>query len=267
MIVTERPEPWHLRTRRFLRATDQRGELVRGARFLRGLVPGNGAPGDPLAPSTGRSSDRLARLLTEAGAARPSATRELGLAAVLAWQAVRRTGDRPPAANGITVLFTDLVGFSTWALQAGDERVLDLLRAVSDVTESVVTGHRGSVVKGLGDGVMAVFADPGEAVNAAYEICSAVSVIKAEGYLPHLRAGLHRGNPQRVGDDYLGVDVNIAARIMAAADGDEVLASASVVEELDQDAFTVRPRRNFRAKGTPRDLRVFRVVPRYTADG
>ncbi|MEU3622443.1 adenylate/guanylate cyclase domain-containing protein [Amycolatopsis coloradensis] len=266
MIVTDRPEPWHLRTRKFLRATDQRGELVRGARLLRKLVPGDDAPGDPLAPSTGRSSDRLARLLAEAGADRPSATRELGLAAVQAWQAAtRRSGTRPRATTGITVLFTDLVGFSTWALHAGDDRVLELLRAVADVTESIVTGHRGSVVKGLGDGVMAVFADPGEAVNAAYETCSAVSVIKAEGYLPHLRAGLHRGNPQRVGDDYLGVDVNIAARIMAAADGDEVLASGSVVEELDADAVIVRPRRNFRAKGTPKDLQVYRVVPRYSA--
>ncbi|RSM59165.1 adenylate/guanylate cyclase domain-containing protein [Amycolatopsis sp. WAC 01376] len=265
MIVTERPEPWHRRTRRFLRATDQRGELVRGARFLRRLVPGDGTPGDPLAPSTGRSSDRLARLLTEAGADRPSATRELGLAAVQAWQAVRRTGAQPMSADGITVLFTDLVGFSTWALQAGDERVLELLRSVAEVTESVVTGHRGSIVKGLGDGVMAVFADPGEAVKAAYETCSAVSVIKAEGYLPHLRAGLHRGNPSRVGNDYLGVDVNIAARIMAAADGDEVLASGSVVDELDPGAVIVRPRRSFRAKGTPKDLRVYRVVPRYSS--
>nr|WP_328701688.1 adenylate/guanylate cyclase domain-containing protein [Amycolatopsis pittospori] len=260
--MTERSDPWHLRTRRFLRATDQRGELVRGARFLRKLVPGEA---DPLAPPTGRSSDRLARLLAEAGADRPSATRELGLAAVQAWQAVRRTDARPRATDGITVLFTDLVGFSTWALEAGDERVLALLREVSDVTESIIKGHRGSVVKGLGDGVMAVFADPAEAVNAAYETCSAVSVIKAEGYLPHLRAGLHRGNPQRVGDDYFGVDVNIAARVMAAADGDEVLASGSVVEELDADAVIVRPRRNFRAKGTPKDLRVYRVVPRYSA--
>jgi len=263
--VTERPEPWHRRTRTFLRATDQRGELVRGARFLRGLVPGDGTPGDPLAPSTGRSSDRLARLLAESGADRPSATRELGLAAVQAWQAVHRTGAPPMSADGITVLFTDLVGFSTWALQAGDERVLELLRSVAEVTESVVTGHRGSIVKGLGDGVMAVFADPGEAVKAAYETCSAVSVIQAQGYLPHLRAGLHRGNPRRVGNDYLGVDVNIAARIMAAADGDEVLASGSVVDELDTGAVLVRPRRNFRAKGTPKDLRVYRVVPRYSS--
>ncbi len=263
--MSRRPDPWHLRTRRFLRATDQRGEFVHAARFLRRLVPGDSAPGDPLAPSTGRSSDRLARLLGEAGADRPSASRELGLAAVQAWQSVTRSKAEPDYSNGITVLFTDLVGFSTWALHAGDDRVLELLRAVADVTESIVTGHRGTVVKGLGDGVMAVFADPGEAVNAAYETCSAVSVIKADGYLPHLRAGLHRGTPQRVGNDYFGVDVNIAARIMAAADGDEVLASGSVVEELDPDAVNVRPRRSFRAKGTPKDLRVYRVVPRYSS--
>ncbi|MFI5593116.1 adenylate/guanylate cyclase domain-containing protein [Amycolatopsis sp. NPDC051758] len=257
------PEPWHLRTRRFLRATDQRAQLVRAARLVRRLVPGDELPDDPLTPSSSRSSDRIARLLSDAGADRPSATRELGLAAVQAWQAASRRTTHPDPSAGVTILFTDLVGFSSWALHAGDDRVLALLRAVADVSKSVITGHGGSVVKGLGDGVMAVFGDTGRSVLAAHETCSAVAAVQAEGYHPRLRAGLHRGHPHRVGADYFGVDVNIAARVMAAANGDEVLASAAVINALDPETVLTRRRRGFRAKGVPPDLQVYSVHPTY----
>lgn len=65
---------------------------------------------------------------------------------------------------------------------------------------------------------MAVFVDGADAIEAAHEACVAVSAITVDGYRPALRAGLHTGKP-REGDDYLGVDVNIAARVADAAAG------------------------------------------------
>ncbi|GAA5171532.1 adenylate/guanylate cyclase domain-containing protein [Amycolatopsis dongchuanensis] len=246
------------RVRRWLRDADRHAVAIRAARAVRRLAPG----ADVVAlPGSDRPSDRVARLLEEAGGGRPSAARELGLAAVRTWQAF----SRPGAAGGeVTILFTDLVGFSSWALDAGDDSVLRLLREVGDVTGAVVSRHGGKVVKSLGDGVMAVFPAAGAAIGAAAEACTAVSAITLDGYRPQLRAGLHTGHPRRVRGDYLGVDVNVAARVAAAATAGEVLVSGRALATVDTAGYVVRRRRRFRAKGAPRDLEVYSVVPRHT---
>jgi len=56
----------------------------------------------------------------------------------------------------VAVLFTDLVSFSEWALQAGDELAVELLRQVGKAIEPPILTRRGQVVKWLGDGLMAV---------------------------------------------------------------------------------------------------------------
>jgi adenylate cyclase len=60
-----------------------------------------------------------------------------------------------------------------------------------------------------------------------------------------------------VGHDYLGVDVNVAARIAEAAGAGEVLVSGAACEQLDEDAITLKRKRRFKAKGAPTDLEVY----------
>ena len=84
---------------------------------------------------------------------------------------------------------------------------------VGDAEQKAVSANKGAVVKRLGDGAMAVFGDPEQAVMAALDSQRAVSKIKVEGYRPELRAGVHRGTPRKVKRDFLGIDVNIAARV------------------------------------------------------
>ncbi|MYR05590.1 adenylate/guanylate cyclase domain-containing protein [Gordonia sp. SID5947] len=241
-----------------LARSDANAGAVRAARAARGLIP------DTRGALHGtRTSDRVARLIGESRPDRPSVVRELGLGAVQVWQAlVSRRLNRDDNPVSATILFTDLVGFSTWALDAGDDQVLRLLAQVNDVTESVVTARAGSVVKQLGDGTMAVFLDGTEAIEAAYEAICAVSALTIDGYRPQLRAGLHTGTPRAVGDDFLGVDVNIAARVADAAGPGELLVSDATLVVADAARYH-RRRRRFKAKGVPRDLEVFAVVPRY----
>jgi len=160
-------------------------------------------------------------------------------------------------------VFTDLVGFSSWALRAGDDQVLRLVRAVTRISEDAVNRHHGTMVKSLGDGHMAVFADTAAAVAACHEMAGSVPSVDVGGDRPQLRTGVHSGHPRVVRRDYLGVDVNIAARVAAAANGGEVLVSGPALENLDRERYVVRRRRAFRAKGTPADLEVFAVVPRH----
>ncbi|QTI67185.1 adenylate/guanylate cyclase domain-containing protein [Gordonia polyisoprenivorans] len=241
-----------------LARADANSTGIRAIRAVRRLLPDA-----PPSITDSRPSDRLARLIADARPEKPSATRELGLAAVQAWQSVTRRGHSTDTPVDVTILFTDLVAFSTWALAAGDDQVLRLLREVNTATEQVVRRHGGRIVKNLGDGVMAMFTDPDEAIAAAYEAIGAVSSLTIDGYRPQLRAGLHTGTPRAVGDDFVGVDVNIAARVAGAAGAGELLISDATLESVDPQRYARRRRRRFKAKGVPRELTVYAVVPRY----
>ncbi|WP_132994280.1 adenylate/guanylate cyclase domain-containing protein [Gordonia zhaorongruii] len=227
-------------------------------------------PAEPMRPGTDRPSDRFARYLDNAEQTRPSAVRELGLASVSVWQNLverrRNRADVDSKPVPATILFTDLVGFSTWALRAGDDQVLDLLGQVNAASAGVIRRRGGQVVKTLGDGTMAVFVDAGQAIEAAYECGEAVAAITVGGHRPALRAGLHTGSPRAVGDDYLGIDVNIAARVCDGAGAGEVFASDTTIAVVDTGRYVIRKRR-FRAKGVPKELLVYRVLPRYDEDG
>jgi adenylate cyclase len=193
---------------------------------------------------------------------RKSVLQELGLGALQVWQSLSEATGRGHGDQEMAVLFTDLVGFSSWALQAGDEPALQLLREVGSSVEAAILRRRGRIVKRLGDGVMATFLGADEAVHAALDGRSAVGEIDIEGYRPRLRAGLHWGSPRRLGGDYLGVDVNVAARVADAAKADQVLVSDVLLAQLDDDALaglrTGRAKR-LRADGAPRDLRVVSI--------
>jgi adenylate cyclase len=170
---------------------------------------------------------------------------------------------RPAEAQGhgrgdreLAILFTDLVGFSKWALEAGDDAALELLRQVGLAVEPCVGAHDGKLVKRLGDGIMAVFPDPAEAVCAALDAADSLGGVEVAGHRTQLRAGVHMGKPRKLGGDYYGVDVNVAARICAAARAGEVLVSDPTRGRLDDHGISLQ-RRRFRAKGAPKDLKVF----------
>jgi len=106
------------------------------------------------------------------------------------------------------------------------------------------------VVKRLGDGLMAAFWDAPCAVEAAFAANQRVAPIEVAGYRPVLRTGIHLGRPRKLGGDYFGVDVNVAARLADAAKPGEVLVSDRTLETLGPGAPPAKKRR-FSAKGAP----------------
>jgi adenylate cyclase len=188
---------------------------------------------------------------------------EAGWDVLALWQAAADAQARERGTREMTILFTDLAGFSDWVLEAGDEAAVKLLRAVGNTTEPVIWAHGGRVVKRLGDGLMASFLDPVEATLAAIEAAEALEAVEVAGHRPLLRAGLHHGCPQRVGNDLFGRDVNVAARVADAARPGEVLVSDAIAQALAADDVPVLlgRRRRLRAKGAPSDLYVFAVRP------
>jgi adenylate cyclase len=239
--------------------TDTNPQLLKIARWVRQRLPGDSELGDALSTTGDEPSLLLARRLSELGTERPSATRELGLGALQVWQALSEAQGRGRGQREVAILFTDLVEFSAWALEAGDDAALDLLRRVGACEDAAVNAHGGRVVKRLGDGMMAAFSDSESAVRAAHEACEKVGTVQADGYRAQLRAGIHLGKPRKIGGDYLGVDVNVAARVASGAKPGEILVSGAACERLDANAFDLKRKRRFRAKGAPKELEVFAV--------
>jgi adenylate cyclase len=235
------------------RQLNRHPRLVGVAKRARERMLGDEQFVDRLSTARGRSADLAARELVALRRDTPGVLGELGLATLQAWQTVSENRGRGRGDVDVAVLFTDLVGFSSWALESGDEPAIELLRAVSEAIEPPIIERRGEVVKRLGDGLMAAFWDAASATEAAFAIGERVSMIEVEGYAPRLRTGIHLGRPRKIGGDYFGVDVNIAARLAEAAEPDEILVSDRTLEALDCAAL-ISTERRFAAEGAPPDL-------------
>ena len=241
---------------------DRHPKLLVAAKLARELLPGDSRFGDPLSTAGREQPHVVGRRIAELTAERPGLLREAGLSALQVWQAASEAQGRGRGERELAILFTDLVEFSTWALEAGDDAALDLLRDVGQAIEPPIKARGGTVVKWLGDGMMAVFDEPQGALEATLEARRRLADVGANGYQPRIRAGIHVGRPRRVGGDYLGVDVNVAARVASEASADELLVSDRALASLDADSLKVRKKRFFRVKGVPKDVTTFSVAPK-----
>ena len=190
---------------------------------------------------------------------RESVLQELGLAGLQLWQSISESAGRGRGDVELALLFTDLVGFSSWALEAGDAAALELLRQVGAAVEGPIIERDGQIVKRLGDGLMATFEEAQPAVDAAFEAQQGLEGVEVEGYKPQMRVGVHWGRPRQLGGDLLGVDVNIAARVMDAAKAEQVVVSESILERIDTAGVETARSKRLRAEGAPRDLHIARI--------
>lgn len=139
---------------------------------------------------------------------------------------------RPSAADTdlVVVLFTDIVGSTAWRAEVGDASADRLREPFDDLLTAAVVEHHGTVVKGLGDGIMAVFHSATTAVEGAIAIQRAVELEhrSTTSARLHVRVGLSVGDVQARGNDVHGLPVVEAARLCAAADGGRILCHAMV---------------------------------------
>ena len=238
---------------------DSEPALLSAAHNIRRRLPGDEKFGDPLSTAGRAPVELIARGVSGLQPGRESVAKEVGLSALQIWQSISEATGRGRGDLEMALLFTDLVGFSSWALQAGDAAVLELLREVGTRVEVVIGQREGRIVKRLGDGLMATFLSAEAAVDAALDAQEAVGVIQVDGYAPRMRAGVHWGRPRKLGGDYLGVDVNVAARVTAAAKAGQVLVSDALLARIDRDDVQAGRTKRLRADGAPSHLRVAQV--------
>jgi adenylate cyclase len=146
----------------------------------------------------------------------------------------------------MSIVFTDLEGFTQFTSRHGDEAALALLAEHHRSIGPIVRSRGGKVVKRIGDGLMLSFPSAESAVLAALEL------VEVEPGPLRLRAGVHTGEAVITPDDLIGHDVNVAARVAAVARGGQVLATVIVrdeVGELPGVSFGRARRRTFKGVG------------------
>jgi class 3 adenylate cyclase len=130
------------------------------------------------------------------------------------------------------IMFTDIVGSTRRATEVGDQRWKALVDRHDEVSESSTLRHGGEMIKTTGDGVLSVFPSTSAAIRAARDITRELRRLE----LP-VRVGIHAGQIDRRGRDVSGLALNIAARIMATADADQILVSDIVARITNEEAF------------------------------
>jgi predicted ATPase/class 3 adenylate cyclase len=162
----------------------------------------------------------------------------------------------------VTFLFTDIEG-STRLLSALGDAYPPLLAAHADILRAAIGAHSGTEVNTEGDAFFAVFPSALDAVGAAVEAQRGL----ADTAWPNkatvkVRMGLHSGEGRLGGDDYVGLDVNRAARIAAAGHGGQVLlsdaTSALIAHDLP-DGVGLRDLGEHRLKDLDRSVRIFQL--------
>ncbi|MDT7544840.1 MAG: hypothetical protein QOE99_950 [Actinomycetota bacterium] len=247
-----------------VRGVDSRPGLVAALRRVRQALPGDSGFGDPLSTAGADGVSVVARVADRLFDEQPRASKELGLGALQVWQSMLERTGRGQGDRESTLVFVDLVGFSDWALRVGDDTALELLRSVASAVEPVFIAHRGVIVKRLGDGLMACFPAPQLAFDAVVDARERVAAVEVAGHRPRLRIGIHTGRPRAIGGDYLGVDVNVAARLVEKAGPDEILVTDRALAGLDPERVSTRRKKTFlftKVKGMPDDVAVYVAVP------
>src|SRR3954447_2377001 len=157
----------------------------------------------------------------------------------------------------MTLLFTDVVDSTVRALELGDAAWRELLARHYRTVRNVIDRYHGREIKTAGDGFICGFDGAGRAVAAAVAIRDRAA---EEGL--SIRAGVHSGEVEVVGDDIAGVTVHEAARVAASAARDEVLVSEATRLLAGSGPFAFEPRGPFELKGLPGERILYAVVAR-----
>jgi class 3 adenylate cyclase len=174
---------------------------------------------------------------------------------VLAW----KLSAGPSASRRVvkTFMFTDMVGSTRLAELLGDEAWEALLRWHDETLRGMLASHKGHEVIATGDGFFVDFDSPDDALACAIAIQRTLAAHRREhGFAPHVRIGIHLADATQVGQNYRGKGVHEAARIAAAADGSEILASR---DTLGGASYRTSRLRTIELKGISQPVEVVSV--------
>jgi len=154
-----------------------------------------------------------------------------------------------------TVLFTDIVGSTELAGQLGDRSWRDLLQRFHGLCRARLGEFRGREIDTAGDGYFAIFDGPARAMR-----CAAAMVADLRAIDISIRAGLHTGEVEALGDKVSGMAVHIGARVMSKAGDGEVWVSSTARDLVAGSGIGFEERGQHALKGVPGEWALFRAL-------
>jgi class 3 adenylate cyclase len=151
-----------------------------------------------------------------------------------------------------TVVFTDIVDSTRTAAEFGDHRWREVLERHQGTVRAALGRFGGREVKSIGDGFLATFDGPARAIRCAQAILDS-----SEGLGIRVRAGVHTGECEVMGDDIGGIAVHIAARVSALAEPSEVLVSRTVKDLVAGSGIEFSDRGAHTLKGVPETWQLY----------
>ena len=185
-----------------------------------------------------QAAEALAPIIEDAVSKRPSRLGKFGLKSAHLLANLTADDDASNSqlqkmAQGSTVgiVFVDVSGFTRFTATHGDESAIELLNRLNPLVESKTKACKGEVVKHLGDGFLLAFPSASQAVRGAVSLRDASQRMKPiKSFVPRLRIAVHAGEPLVEGDDLLGHDVNLTARLLDHCRPGEVIVSRPAKE-------------------------------------
>lgn len=154
-------------------------------------------------------------------------------------------------------MFTDIVTSTDLVGLIGDDSWGELLRWHDRELRSAFAHHRGEEIKTTGDGFFVAFERATDALECGVDIQRRLARHRREhGFAPQVRIGIHAAEATRQGGDYQGRGVHVAARVGAAAVGEEILVSGATLSEIDSIRFGLSDPRQLSLKGVEEPVEV-----------
>jgi class 3 adenylate cyclase len=154
-----------------------------------------------------------------------------------------------------TVVFTDLADSTERARELGDRRWRELLEHHHQVVRRELARFSGRELDTAGDGFLAAFDGPARAIRCARSVVAAVGALGLQ-----VRAGVHTGECEVLGDKLAGLAVHVGARIAAHARPGEVLVSSTVRDLIAGSGIELEDRGLVVLKGLEDERRLYAVV-------
>ncbi len=159
-----------------------------------------------------------------------------------------------------TFVFTDIVDSTRLVELLGDDAWDSLLRWHDRTVRECFTVHGGREIKHAGDGFFIAFPSPGSALDCAVALQRGLEAHRREhGFAPHVRLGVHAAEALERGGDFFGQGVHVAARVAAASDGGQILATATTMREAGERYGASAPT-SLELKGVAEPVEVVKVL-------